>query len=146
MEGPSRGVREEQLHWVALGTSQVRKVEAPGRHGLATYALRGLGWLHSLARGKHLIYQHFSMHVKLLAEAHQQKVNFYVRVIGHVLHTEAQCRASIAACHHAVHRIVVDCIARRKALVQEDAPPRRMYGVAAHRVLCICYEDCRTHP
>ena len=110
----------------------MRKVEAPGRHGLATYALRGLGWLHSLARGKHLIYQHFSMHVKLLAEAQQQVLRaICVRVTRQVLHMEARSRASIFTQSLALQCILADCMVQRKALVPKDARHRTMYGAAA---------------
>ena len=63
---------EEQLHWAALGPSQVREAEAIGRRGLAAMLTRGLGLLPSSARGERLMLQPATGHVKVRAEAQQQ--------------------------------------------------------------------------
>ena len=139
-EWKDRVVREERQRRVALGMSQVREAEAMGQRGLLTAAKGGLGLVHAFARGKHSILQHATTHVKMMAEAQQQAAHaIQVRATRHVLHTEARGRAHVAAMLLALHSILINDIAQRKALVLEDALHRRMYAAAARRDLAYMY-------
>ena len=49
--------------------SQVWEAEAVDTSGLVVVAMGGLGLSHAFVRGKHLILQHATTHVKMMAEA-----------------------------------------------------------------------------
>ena len=54
----------------------------------------------------------------MMAEAHQQAAEaIQVRATRHVLHLEARGRAQIASTSHALHNMLLDSIARRKASI-----------------------------
>ena len=133
-------VREERQRWVALGMSHVLEAKVIGRRGLLTTAMGGLGLLHAFVRVKHLILQHATTHVKMMAEAQPQAARtIQMRVTRHVLHTEARGRAHIATTSLAWHSIFIEYLAHRKAFVFEDALHRRRYGAAARRDLAFVW-------
>ena len=100
-------------------------------------AMGGPGLLHAFVRGRRLILQHTTAHANGMAEAHRQAARaILVRATRRVLQTEARGRAQVALTSHALHRMLLNFIAHRKALVLADTPHPRMYGAAARRDLC----------
>ena len=98
----------------------------------------GLSLLHALIRRKCPISQHVSMHFKRVTGAPRQRQGVMaIQICGvrHVLHMEPQHRESIAVDLLTLHGILIDIMVHRKALVQEEALHRRMYGAAARRDL-----------
>ena len=128
MEVPSKGCPE------LVSTAHVPP--DPAGMGVSKGSGTGLGLLHAVGRGKRLILQHATAHINIMAEARQQAARaIQVRAIRHVLHMEARGRAHVAATSLALHSLLINSIAQRKALVLEDALHRRMYGGAAHQDL-----------
>ena len=79
---------------------------------------------------------HADMHVKNMAKVHQQGVNaLIIGSIHQLFWMESQHKRYMAARLFALHNILVCFMAQRKALGQEDAPHRTMYGGAARRDL-----------
>ena len=92
--------------------------------------------LHTLVRGDGLMATPADRHIKIVAEAHQPGVTaFILQGIRRVLWVESQHGASMAAQLLALHRILIGCMAYRRALVTEDGLRCNMCGAATGRSL-----------
>ena len=109
-------VQEERRRWVALGVSQVQVAEAVGRQVLLTVAIGAPGPVSHLHPRKRPIRQHATAHANMIAEAQRQAARaIQVSATRHVRHMEARGRAQVAPTLHAMHNILLTCIAQRKA-------------------------------